>query len=293
VETAIVAQELAEELELTVLRQRLDGALERYWKADNKDSSYKDTVARFRCDMSDLSLVREDMIQLAKLASTPHQDVENIDILNNLVEGSDTTVQCEDSTWSLHSFLLCGQSDYFQCALEGNFREAEESFVDLTHLLPCPEALLLAIQWLYADQLLEAEPPTLEIALWLLELGLAILCPRLVAYTTNTLLIPAVDVDSVFDMLELSKSHGLDKLEDRCVEVMAANLETVVYESDFRAILVREASEIAQSGDIRVTDVPIAAEIQSAISKQEYLTREERQQRLKLVRRVVAKALRT
>jgi hypothetical protein len=138
-------------------------------------------IKGFRCDMSDLSLVRQ-MAQLAALVSTPHNDIQHIDILNYPVEESDTTVQCEDRTWSLHAFMLCGQSEYFKCALQGGFREAQESFVDLTHLLPCSEAFQLGVQWLYSDGFsLDDDEVPLEVAVWLLELGSAILCPRLIA----------------------------------------------------------------------------------------------------------------
>jgi hypothetical protein len=294
VETAMAAQELARAFGLTVLQQRLHGALERYQNSNTdrteKEGSYKESLDRFRCDMSDMAFVRADMVKLAKRVSTPHHEVENIEGLNDLVEGSDTTVRCDDCTWSLHSFLLCGQSEYFRCALTGGFREAEESFLDLTHLLPSPEAVRLAIQWLYCDQFLleeEEEEPNIQVAVWLLELGTAILCPRLVSYTTNTVLIPAVDVENVFDMLELSRDHNLDKLEDTCVKVMAANLETVAYQAEFQSLLHREASEIVQSGDVQVTDIPIAAEMKSAISKQEHLSRKERRTRLELLQQLV------
>jgi ankyrin repeat/BTB/POZ domain-containing protein 1 len=294
VETALIALQMAKEYELQTLYQRLESSLERYIKGNNNSKSrgedlYRD-IKGFRCDMSDLSLVRQDMAQLAALVSTPHNDIENIDILNHLVEESDTTVKCEDRTWSLHAFMLCGQSEYFKCALEGGFREAQESFVDLTHLLPCSEAFQLGIQWLYSDRFLEDEVP-LEVAVWLLELGSAILCPRLMAYTTNVALIPGVDEDNVFDMLELSKIHGLEKLEDRCVEVIAYNLRSLAKRPELRDVIIEEASQIIQGGDIQVTDVPIAAEMKSAINKHEGLSHTERVEMLQLIQQVVEDSL--
>ena len=295
VETALMAQQLAKEYELHTLHQRLESSLGRYLKGNNNDESksrddgglYRE-IKGFRCDMSDLSLLRQDMAQLAALVSTPHNDVEHVDILSHLVEESDTTVQCEDRTWSLHAFMLCGQSEYFKCALEGGFREAQESFVDLTHLLPCSEAFQLGVQWLYSDRfILDDDEVPLEVAAWLLELGSAILCPRLMAQTTNVLLIPGVDQDNVFDMLELSKMHGLEKLEDRCVQVIAYNLRSLATRPELRDVIIEEASQIIQGGDIRVADVPIAAEMKTAIRKHEGLLPTERVEMLQLIQQVV------
>ena len=290
VENALVAQQLAKEFHLPSLFQRLDAALARYM---TKSDGLHSDVSRFKWDMSDLSLVKEDMARVAALASTPHNLVDTIERLNLLVEWSDTTVKCDDHTWSLHSFLLCGQSEYFKCALEGGFRESRECVVDLSHLLPCPEALRMVIQWLYADQFLEDEPirSNLELAVWLLEMGSAILCPRLISYTTNTILIPAVDEENVFDLFQLSKMHSLDKLEDKCVQVMAWNLESLASRYEMHDIIVQEASQIIQGGDIRVTDVPIAAEMKSAISKQDGLSRERRTRLLQMVQEVVEDVL--
>jgi hypothetical protein len=289
-ETALVAQLLAHEYDLPNLYQRLEGSLERYLRG--KDAGLATEVTRFRCDMSDLSLVRQDMAQLAQFVSTAHNEMDDIERLKELVELSDVMVQCEDCTWSLHSFILCAQSEYFKCALEGGFKEAQEHFVDLSLLLPCPEAVKLAIQWLYADVFLEEDHlPTIQVAIWLLDLGAAILCVRLVAYTTNTVLIPAVDSDNVFDMLELARIHSLERLEDRCVHVLAWNLMLFATHPRLVEVLAKDALEIVQTGDVRVIDVPIAAEMKSVISKQEELSREERMNRIVLLQKVVQQVL--
>jgi hypothetical protein len=75
------------------------------------------------------------------------------------------------------------------------------------------------------------------------------------------------------------------------VEVLAANLETVAYQAEFQSLLHREASEIVQSGDVQVADIPIAAEMKSAISKHEHLSREERRTRLELLQQLVTETV--
>jgi len=70
------------------------------------------------------------------------------------------------------------------------------------------------------------------------------------ARTTNVLLIPAVDQDNVFDVLELSKMHGLKKLEDRCVQVIAYNLRSLATRPQLRDVIIQEASQTIQRGDI-------------------------------------------
>eukprot|EP00978_Attheya_sp_CCMP212_P032730 scaffold129080_cov44-Attheya_sp.AAC.5 len=288
---AAEAAQLALYYNLKSLHGTLEGALERYLSQSQAETLLLSEVGRFRCDTSDLSLLRQDMTKLARLMSTSHADFDNLSTFSKVVQWSDTTVVCSDSTWSLNMFLVCGQSDYFSSALLGGFRESQDSMLDFSHLVPSTDALSLAIQWMYADIFLD-DLTTVESAVDVLEFGAAILCPRLCAYAANAVLIPAVDVGNVFGMLQLSKIHGLERLENRCVQVLAVEFESVAACTELRTLLAKESAEIVQKGDVCVTDIPIAAEIRSAIIRsKDAIPKQVQERHLELLHNVVQETL--
>ena len=260
-ETAVRARALAATFELEILYERLDTALSRHSKSNDDSNNYneKQPQGRFRCEISDLKAVRRDMTKVARLVSTPHTEIESLTALGKLVEWSDVTVQCVNCTWSLNCFRVCGQSDYFDRALSGSFREAQDSFLDLSHLAPSSDAFQLIIQWMYSDTFLDI--PSLETAIEVLELGFAILCPRLSTHVANTVLVPEVDPDCVFDMFDLARMYGFERLEDQCVQVIGLYLQELAHRPELRAVLAEEAAGIVQSGDIETMDVPIAGKV--------------------------------
>jgi hypothetical protein len=255
-ETAVLAGALAKTFELQTLYERLDTALARQDQTHNEKEQHPQQGRSFRCDFSDLKAVRRDMTKVARLVSTPHTEIESLTTLGKLVEWSDVTVQCLDCTWSLNCFRVCGQSAYFDRALSGSFREAQDSFLDLSHLAPSSDAFHLVIQWMYCDSFLDH--PSLETAIEVLELGFAILCPRLSTHVANTVLVPEVDPDCVFEMLNLARMYGFERLEDQCVQVIGSYLQELARRPELRAVLAEEAAGIVQSGDIQTVDVPIA-----------------------------------
>jgi ankyrin repeat/BTB/POZ domain-containing protein 1 len=293
VETTLEARELAKEYNLQTLFQHIDACLNAHFSTvghSDKDDLRGENKKKFRCDVSDLSLLRLNMAELARLVSTPRHKDTDIAELNELSGWSDVMIRCEEHSWSLHAAILCNQSEYFKCALEGGFREAKESLIDLSHLVPCPETLTLAIQWLYANAFLTTEP-NLEVAVRLLNFGSAILCPRLIAYVSNTVLQPSVDTQNVLELLELSRILSLDRLEARCVEVVVRDLDVLAHDPRLLEFLANDASTITQTGDIQVTDVPLAAEMKSAVLKQKVACRAERDRQLGLLQQMVDKAL--
>lgn len=260
-ETAVRARALAASLDLETLYERLNTALTRH--SDKNDSNNKNNnenekqaQGRFRCEFSDLKAVRRDMTRVARLVSTPHTEIESLTALGKLVEWSDVTVQCLDCTWSLNCFRVCGQSEYFDRALSGSFREAKDSFLNLSHLAPSSDAFKFVIQWMYSDSFLDV--PSLETAVEVLELGFAILCPRLSTHVANIVLVPEVDPECVFEMLDLARMYGFERLEDQCVQIIGSYLQELANRPELRAVLAEEAAEIVQSGDIQTMDVPIA-----------------------------------
>jgi ankyrin repeat protein len=255
-ETAVRARALAATFDLQKLYEQLDAALAHHSSNNNNDNNEKHPQGRFRCEISDLKSVRRDMTRVAQFVSTPHAEMESLTALGKVVEWSDVTVQCLDCTWSLNCFRVCGQSEYFDRALLGSFREAQDSFLDLSNLAPSSDVFRLVIQWMYSDTFLDT--PSLEMAIEVLELGFAILCPRLSTHVANNVLTPAVDRDCVFEMLELARMHGFERLEDQCVQVIGSYLQELAHRPELRAVLAGEAAGIVQGGDIQVIDVPIA-----------------------------------
>jgi hypothetical protein len=245
VERAVLAGKFAIEVSLDLLFERLQSAVAKYEASSSSE--------RFFCSISDGDSVRSDMARLATLVCESE----------NISQWSDFKLRYQDCTWSLHACLLCAQSEYLSCALTGGFRESQEASMDLTHLAPNASVVELCIQWMYADSF--AHIPSVGLAVQLLEFGSAILCDRLLLYTANTALVPSVDVDNVFDMLELALAYNLERLETKCVEVISFNLELVHDSTELQQVFLKEIAVTAQ--DALITDVPIAAEIRSNIKK--------------------------
>jgi Ankyrin repeats (3 copies)/BTB/POZ domain len=262
---ALIALNISAAWELTSLSASLEQLIDRHVLESPKKASKS---RLFRCEIGDIVGLQRDMRKLAELVSTPLTEIPD------RVAGSDVTLQCQDRTWSVHRFRLTTQSDYFACALQGNFREAATSTVDLSHLVESPSAVQLLIEWMYADCFLKPTVTTLELGTQVLQLGVALLInPRLSVYVANTVLWPAVSVETVFFILDLARSHGsLDRLEERCCHVIAKSVlgnSDVEMVSLLRALLTAEASEIVQGGDVQVADVPLAADIRRAIVRLE------------------------
>jgi hypothetical protein len=137
------------------------------------------------------------------------------------------------------------------------------------------------IQWFYANAFClsstnddahndsTTQGPSLDVALEVCDLAQALLCPRLTAYVANTVLVPAVELTNVFDLLSLAQHHTLERLEDKCVTVLAANLDALEgdYREDFGAVLRDEAAATRQ--DDGVADLPVVAEMKRAIRESE------------------------
>jgi hypothetical protein len=267
-ETARLAKEIARHYGMDILVERLEAAMNRHLLQGSQ--------VLFQCHVCEVDTVKETMRTLAHLVSTPRQQP--------MIKWSDATVTCADSIWHVHSFLLCRESEYLQRAFYGDFKEAKESCLDWTNFCS-PLVCQLAIQWFYTDTILEEV--CLQVALEIMEFGFAILCPRLSNYAVNTCLIPAVHNDNVFDMLTLAKLHGLERLERACLEVIGTNLESLVHRPEFHQLVRQEVTDITQGGDVRVADVPIAADIRRVINQ----SQEKRNEKLQLLQQAVESAL--
>jgi len=117
-----------------------------------------------------------------------------------------------------------------------------------------------------------------------MELGRALLCPRLTAHAAHASLVPAVEGENVFGMLHLARTYGSNRLEDRCVEVIAEHLDSLWNSPELCEVLLEEVALTEQRGNVQVTDIPIAAEIRSVLRGPRCkLEREERETRLVLL----------
>lgn len=286
IETVLIVQDMAKQFNLNDLFEKLDNVLEK-----NRINYHGNNTSRIKFQILNTDLVKSDMIKLARQVSQPLDESNSAVSCADLLQWSDSTIRCNELTWSLHNFIICAQSEYFTCALWGGFREAKEAFLELSHLVPSSDVVKLAIQWMYCDSFLNVV--SLEAAVVILEVGSAILCPRLSIHAANVVLVPAVNAENVFEMLDLALAYNLSKLEDKCVDVFAIELDTLVHKEEFKNMIAREVANTKQLGDILVTDVPIAAEIRSSILK--VVTgddaRTEQIRRLKLLRSVVQQSL--
>jgi Ankyrin repeats (3 copies)/BTB/POZ domain len=172
--------------------------------------------------------------------------------------------------WCVHAGILAAHSDYFACAVQGAFREAEQATIDLSHMVPFDEVIDLALQWMYCGSFLatpSCTDPTLDIAVALVEFASAVLCPNLCQFAAQTLIVPALTIDTVFDMLDLARAYNLERLEDRCVNVIALSLPVLAQSEEMHRVLRDEIRQTSQRGDVRVLDVPLAAEIRSILRR--------------------------
>ncbi|KAK5165474.1 uncharacterized protein LTR77_009003 [Saxophila tyrrhenica] len=59
------------------------------------------------------------------------------------------TVRCGTREWAAHKLVLCVQSEYFDCAIHGDFKESRENLIELHE--DDPEIVSYMMQWLYAN----------------------------------------------------------------------------------------------------------------------------------------------
>lgn len=240
---------------------------------------------RFRGEITNEEQLRRDLRKHAKRQRTledPHASI---------------TITCGPSySWKLYPLFLCSQSDYFDRGFQGGFREAEKASLDLSHLVSSPSAVQLMLDWMHCGEFLPlvGEDLSVTLAVDILSLGSAILCPRLCAHTANAALIPSVSDENAFFLYGLSKQFGLDRLEDKCVDVIARHIDDFCESDDLVNLLFMEVSETTQKGDEEIVDVPLAAEIRSCIHNQtKDVPASERARRMHLLQVAVDRALLT
>ena len=277
-DSALEIRQVAVDFGLCQLVGSIDATIEQSNFSREQDASF-DKKGTTLDNIDHSEILRDDMKRLARWVSTPFSEFQSLTELNLLLSHTDITLKCLESTWSVNRFRICDQSEYFRKGFMGDFREAQEATFDVSHLLPSPQAWRHVLEWMYADEFLteddlndsdndeEVQIP-LDMAVEILELSFAILCPRLSSYVANTILAPAVDRHNVFDILSLARFYEkLDRLEDKCVDVIGRDFEELKHDAALRVLLAEEAAKILQGGDIRVMDVPICAEISRAIVK--------------------------
>jgi len=245
------------------------------------------THYKFHCHVQNVEWFQENMRQLAHAVSTPLDNNNN----EKTILDNNVTLQCGDLCFSVPPFRLVYKNrNTLQVPCRDILRNRNKAILNLTELLDNhANVLRLFIQWLYCNEFLE-NPFNVNEMVQLLEFANHILCPRLSQYTTTTCLVPAVTVENVFDMLQLGQLYGLERLQEKSVEVLGRNIEAFVESDEFIGVLREEACNIVQGG--KVVDVPLAAEIRRAIyTCKEEMTRVEKSTSLMLLKEVVEKAL--
>jgi hypothetical protein len=267
--------DLATHLELGALARDIRQSLDEHHdtgplgKADGRRQGRKNSGALSCSFHHD---VKAKMASLADLVTSQHRRAvpfSDLTLTWNPAQGRGG----RNRTWRVHVAILAAHSEYFSCAVRGGFQEAETSVVDMTHLALSDLVVDLALQWMYCGSFLalkaredesseSSSAVTIDLAVSVVELASAILCPRLGHYAAQAVLIPALEEPGVvFGALELARAHGLDRLEDRCAQVIAQNLPELVTSDELQRVLRDEIRQTTQRGDVRVVDVPLAAEI--------------------------------
>ena len=259
--------------------------------------------AFIKCTISDIDRLRSDMKQLAQLVSTPVRSAPpnkasplTIPTTRLVNSCSDLTILCHAEIYHVHRFRFVQHSEYFSCALKGNFIESTTSTIDLSSMIPknITITLPLIVQWMYADCFLHPSDVTIDVGIELLHICSALLCsPRLLSYVVNTIIVPNLSVDTVFKMLIFSRSFpgSIDRLETKCCEVIASNFEEIISNDttagEIQYIIVSEITATRQGGDKSTTDIPLVAEIRRAINRLVNITMVHRLQKLDLLKAYV------
>lgn len=244
----------------------------------------------FRCQISELEQLNDDMKDMARIVSMSHSEFESYSQLHDVAQSSDVTIQCTtDSTWSLNRFRICIQSEYFEGALhnDSGFKESNESLLDLTMVITNPETIKLSIQYMYCNHFLD-QPSTIHIAIEILEFGFFILCSQLSIYVANHYLASVIDMTNVWDFLYIARLHQLERFEENCIDFVGTNFMSFYQSNKLQELLTEEIQVTKQSGDINVVDIPIASEIKRAINKSSSLTIDQKSLSLDTLRSLVS-----
>jgi hypothetical protein len=81
----------------------------------------------------------------------------------------------------------------------------------------------------------------------------------------------------------------LERLDEKCIEVIGRNLISLGHEANFLHLLREELADIIQGDDVHVADVPIAADNRRVIKQQSQ--DEGREEKLQLLQQAVESAL--
>lgn len=255
-----------------------------------------------KCTITDIDKLRSDMKQLAQVVSTPQRFSnmnKSLEMANEILFPpevpvfSDLAIRCQSSIYYVHRFRLIQHSEYFLCALKGNFIESATSTINLSSMIPknMADVLPLIIQWMYADCFLYPNDVTIVEGIEILHICSALLCSsRLFSYVVNTIIVPNLSVETVFDMLTFSRKYpsNIDRLESKCCEVIAKNLEKIISNEktseELQYLIAIEISETRQGGDANTADIPLVADIRRAINRLVNITMVQRLQKLDLLK---------
>eukprot|EP00968_Pinguiococcus_pyrenoidosus_P008254 scaffold576_cov260-Pinguiococcus_pyrenoidosus.AAC.118 len=173
--------------------------------------------------------------------------------------------EAEDAVvFAMHRCFLCSNSQYFRGALLGEFSEAKDATV---HLLDTTaDVFRYVVEWIYSDQW--AEPPAPEEALRIIELASRLMMPRLATFASSVVG-PCIDNDNVVGCLRFARVHSLVRLERSCVKHIALNVADICAseESGLQDLIREEIRSVEQRGDVRVTDVPLVADIRNVLNE--------------------------
>jgi hypothetical protein len=272
--------DMASSYGLDVLYDRLQVATDRHFLKDITTTAY--SSGQFHVHVCEVESLKANLRQLGRLVISAPQQPKEL--------WSDATLTCAGFSWNVHQLFVCRDCEFLARAFSGNFKEANEARLDLTEFCS-PQVLQFALEWCYTDTFCW-NTPTWHEALEIIEFGYAVLCTRLSNHAVNACLIPAINKDNVLEMTFLAKLHNLERLEKKCIEVIAGHdLKTLAHQAEFVDMLQLELADIVQGGDVRVADVPIAADIRRAIRNQSQNDDEEKQEKLQLLQQAVESAL--
>ncbi|XP_059091726.1 ankyrin repeat and BTB/POZ domain-containing protein 1-like isoform X2 [Tigriopus californicus] len=153
-----------------------------------------------------------------------------------------------------HKALFSARSDYFRALIHDHFHEASYDSVHDQLSIPIhniPAEVFAAIMsHIYSNE----QELTTKNVYEVLEAADLYLLPSLKRQCGN-FLSQFLDLDNVVSLLQTARLFGLPRLEHQCTEFIAMNIEGMVQNEDFRALVLHDASLIQERQETDSIDI--------------------------------------
>lgn len=145
---------------------------------------------------------------------------------------SDVKIHVMDQIIYSHKVLLCATPNWFSNTLLGNFNEAREGTIHITHPDLSHKTILFVISHLYGVQ----NEPQLDISIEILIASDMFLLDQL-KWDVQLYISKYLDLENIRDIVELANKHNAQLLLKHCKIWLAGNLNKIKNDSNFDEVI--------------------------------------------------------